>query len=88
MAPTKKSIYRAPGAQHFQLVHRSVRDPLINDPEASQQVFKSVDRLNAGGKHGVRMAWREIGGGGHTVVSRDTRLTPRDPRSRRWPSWR
>ena len=46
MAPTKKSIYRQAGAQHFQLVHRSVRDPLINDPEASQQVFKQIGRYN------------------------------------------
>jgi protein LTV1 len=41
MAPT--SIYRRPGAQHFQLVHRSQRDPLINDPEASARVLKQVD---------------------------------------------
>lgn len=46
MAPTKKSIYRQPGSQHFQLVHRSVRDPLINDPAASKQVFKPVGRAN------------------------------------------
>lgn len=46
MAPGKKSIYRQPGAQHFQLVHRSVRDPLINDPEASKHVFKPVERGN------------------------------------------
>ena len=51
MAPTKKSIYRQPGAQHFQLVHRSVRDPLIHDPEASQQVFKAVERANEVGKN-------------------------------------
>lgn len=50
MAPTKKSIYRQPGTQTFQLVHRSVRDPLINDPEASQQVFKPVGRANESGK--------------------------------------
>lgn len=41
MAPT--SIYRRPGAQHFQLVHRSQRDPLINDPEASGRVLKQVE---------------------------------------------
>ncbi|THH19679.1 hypothetical protein EW146_g1530 [Bondarzewia mesenterica] len=35
-----KSIFRQPGAQHFQLVHRSQRDPLIHDPEASQHVLK------------------------------------------------
>lgn len=45
MAP-KRSIYRQPGAQHFQLVHRSVRDPLINDPEASKHVFKPIERAN------------------------------------------
>ncbi|KAF9451378.1 Low temperature viability protein [Macrolepiota fuliginosa MF-IS2] len=35
MAP-KKSIFRQPNAKHFQLVHRSQRDPLIHDPEAGQ----------------------------------------------------
>lgn len=42
----KKSIYRQPGAQHFQLVHRSQRDPLIHDPEASQHVLKPFEREN------------------------------------------
>ncbi|KAH9004162.1 Low temperature viability protein-domain-containing protein [Lactarius hatsudake] len=41
-----KSIFRQPGAQHFQLVHRSQRDPLINDPDASQHVLKPVVREN------------------------------------------
>lgn len=36
-----KSIFRQPGTQHFQLVHRSQRDPLIHDPEASQHVLKA-----------------------------------------------
>lgn len=43
--PTK-SIFRQPGAKHFQLVHRSQRDPLINDPDASQHVLKEVVRGN------------------------------------------
>jgi Low temperature viability protein len=42
-----KSIFRQPGTQHFQLVHRSQRDPLINDPDASQHVLKPVVRENA-----------------------------------------
>ncbi|EIW71508.1 hypothetical protein TREMEDRAFT_27740 [Tremella mesenterica DSM 1558] len=41
-----KSIFRQPGAQHFQLVHRSLRDPLIDDPDAPQRVLKAVDRPN------------------------------------------
>jgi protein LTV1 len=44
--PPKRSVFRAPGVQHFQLVHRSQRDPLINDPEASQRVLKPVGRGN------------------------------------------
>ncbi|CAE7225111.1 unnamed protein product [Rhizoctonia solani] len=44
MAP--KSIWRQPGAQHFQLVHRSQRDPLIHDPEASAHVLKGFQREN------------------------------------------
>ncbi|QRV83467.1 hypothetical protein RhiJN_11483 [Ceratobasidium sp. AG-Ba] len=44
MAP--KSIFRQPGAQHFQLVHRSQRDPLIHDPEASSHVLKGFEREN------------------------------------------
>ena len=42
----KKSVFRGPDAQHFQLVHRSQRDPLINDPEAAQRVLKPVGRSN------------------------------------------
>ncbi|KAH7886185.1 Low temperature viability protein-domain-containing protein [Phlebopus sp. FC_14] len=41
-----KSIFRQPGAKHFQLVHRSQRDPLIHDPDASQHVLKAVVRRN------------------------------------------
>lgn len=44
--PPKKSIFRRDGAQHFQLVHRSQRDPLINDPDAGQRVLKPVGRAN------------------------------------------
>ncbi|KDQ63030.1 hypothetical protein JAAARDRAFT_29021 [Jaapia argillacea MUCL 33604] len=44
--PPKKSIFRQPGARHFQLVHRSQRDPLIHDPEASQHVLKPIEREN------------------------------------------
>ena len=46
MPPKSKSIFRQPGAQHFQVVHRSQRDPLVNDPEASQHVLKAVVRGN------------------------------------------
>ncbi|KAJ6486159.1 Low temperature viability protein-domain-containing protein [Mycena vitilis] len=45
-----KSIFRQPGAQHFQLVHRSQRDPLIHDPDASQHVLKPLERNNKKGK--------------------------------------
>ncbi|KAK7686584.1 hypothetical protein QCA50_010184 [Cerrena zonata] len=41
-----KSIFRQPGAKHFQLVHRSQRDPLIHDPEASKHVLKEFERGN------------------------------------------
>ncbi|RDB28777.1 Protein LTV1 [Hypsizygus marmoreus] len=42
-----KSIFRQPGAKHFQLVYRSQRDPLIHDPDASQHVLKPIERENA-----------------------------------------
>ncbi|KAF8899168.1 LTV-domain-containing protein [Infundibulicybe gibba] len=42
-----KSIFRQPGAKHFQLVHRSQRDPLIHDPDANQQVLKPFERENS-----------------------------------------
>jgi len=45
--PPKKSIFRQPGAKHFQLVHRSQRDPLIYDTDASQHVLKPFERENA-----------------------------------------
>jgi len=44
--PPKKSIFRQPGAKHFQLVHRSQRDPLTHDTDASQQVLRSFEREN------------------------------------------
>ncbi|KAL9934033.1 hypothetical protein V8E36_007115 [Tilletia maclaganii] len=47
MAP---SIWRSKDAQHFQVVHRSQRDPLLNDPDASQHVLKQVTRPNDGSK--------------------------------------
>ncbi|KAI0673590.1 Low temperature viability protein-domain-containing protein [Trametes maxima] len=45
-----KSVFRQPGVQHFQVVHRSQRDPLIHDPEASKHVLKPVQRSNLKGK--------------------------------------
>ncbi|KAF8807956.1 LTV-domain-containing protein [Phlegmacium glaucopus] len=41
-----KPLFRQPGATHFQLVHRSQRDPLINDPDASRHVLKPFTREN------------------------------------------
>ena len=41
-----KSIWRSDNAQHFQLVHRSQRDPLINDPDAGAHVLLSHDPAN------------------------------------------
>ncbi|CAE6536188.1 unnamed protein product [Rhizoctonia solani] len=52
MAP--KSIWRQPGAQNFQLVHRSQRDPLIHDPEASTHVLKGFERENLARKGKTR----------------------------------
>jgi protein LTV1 len=43
--PTK-SIFRQPGVKNFQLVHRSQRDPLIHDPDASEHVLKEFERTN------------------------------------------
>ncbi|KAJ7665286.1 hypothetical protein DFH06DRAFT_310031 [Mycena polygramma] len=40
----RKSIFRQPSAQHFQLVHRSQRAPLIHDPDASQHVSKPLEQ--------------------------------------------
>jgi hypothetical protein len=42
----RKSIFRQPDAKHFQLVHRSQRDPLIHDPDASKHVLKPFEREN------------------------------------------
>lgn len=41
-----KSIWRNPKAQHFELVHRSQRDPLSNDPDADQRVLAPRQRAN------------------------------------------
>ncbi|KAJ3750932.1 Low temperature viability protein-domain-containing protein [Lentinula detonsa] len=39
-----KSIFRQPGARHFQVVYRSQRDPLIHDPDVNQHVLKEIAR--------------------------------------------
>lgn len=46
MPPKPKSIFRRQEAQHFQLVHRSQRDPLIHDPDASLHILKPFNREN------------------------------------------
>lgn len=43
MAP---SLWRRPGTKTYTLVHRSQRDPLINDPNATDRVLKLVDKSN------------------------------------------
>ncbi|WAQ83091.1 hypothetical protein PtA15_3A458 [Puccinia triticina] len=40
------SVFRGPDAQHYALVHRSQRDPLLNDPDASAHVLHPVQRQN------------------------------------------
>jgi hypothetical protein len=42
-----KSIFRQPDAKHFQLVHRSQRDPLIHDPEAGDRILRPIQRKKA-----------------------------------------
>ncbi|RKP23076.1 Low temperature viability protein [Syncephalis pseudoplumigaleata] len=44
----KKKFIDKKAARHFHLVHRSQRDPLIADAEASDRVFKEVTRGGAG----------------------------------------
>lgn len=43
-----KSIWRQPNAVHFQVVHRSHRDALYNDPDAGPHVLKPVGRQGKG----------------------------------------
>ncbi|KAF9654153.1 LTV-domain-containing protein [Thelephora ganbajun] len=66
-----KSIFRQPGARHFQLVHRSQRDPLIHDPDASKHVLKEFERDNQKGKaRAVSFAGGDlaVGPGGRTNI--------------------
>ncbi|CAO1615672.1 unnamed protein product [Parajaminaea phylloscopi] len=44
-----KSKWRSDDAQHFTLVHRSQRDPLINDPEAPDRVLARTQRRKGPG---------------------------------------
>lgn len=48
-----KSIWRQPDAQHFQVVHRSQRDPLIHDADAPSRVLKPSQPRNARGGAGA-----------------------------------
>jgi protein LTV1 len=43
-----KSKWRSDDAQHFTLVHRSQRDPLIHDPDAPSRVLAPTQRRAAG----------------------------------------
>lgn len=43
LGPAMASFWRRPGTKTFQLVHRSQRDPLIYDPDASDRVLKEID---------------------------------------------
>lgn len=45
-----KSIWRSADAQHFTLVHRSQRDPLINDPDAPTRVLAATQRRQGKGQ--------------------------------------
>ncbi|MBW0494434.1 hypothetical protein O181_034149 [Austropuccinia psidii MF-1] len=42
----QKSIFRGPNVKHFAVLHRSQRDPLINDPEAGDRVLHEIQRQN------------------------------------------
>jgi hypothetical protein len=44
MSNRSKSLFRGPNVKHFALVHRSVRDPKLNDPEAGERVLSEVQR--------------------------------------------
>ncbi|ETV92047.1 hypothetical protein H310_13572 [Aphanomyces invadans] len=48
MGKKSKSFINKKEAQHFHVVHRSQRDPLINDPEASKFVLLSSKPLPSG----------------------------------------
>jgi hypothetical protein len=43
----KKKFIDKKNARHFHLVHRSQRDPLIVDAEASDRVFKEITKVNS-----------------------------------------
>ncbi len=62
-----KSIWRSDNAQHFQLVHRSQRDPLINDPDAGAHVLLSYEPRQPGACQGKTRAELEA----DTSVVRD-----------------
>ncbi|KEI42131.1 uncharacterized protein L969DRAFT_80855 [Mixia osmundae IAM 14324] len=49
---TKKSIFRGPNTQNFQLVHRSQRDPLINDDDVPDRVLAPFEPRNRANKKG------------------------------------
>lgn len=50
MSNRSKSLFRRPNVKHFALVHRSVRDPKINDPDAGERVLSEVQRGSGKGK--------------------------------------
>lgn len=49
MANRQKSLFRGPGVKHYALVHRSVRDPALNEDGATERVLAELPKKQVGG---------------------------------------
>ncbi|KAH8930117.1 hypothetical protein BT69DRAFT_1328100 [Atractiella rhizophila] len=46
--PKAKSAFRKDNSRHYKLIHRSQRDPLLNDPDYGERVFEEIERKKRG----------------------------------------
>lgn len=60
-----KSVFRQPGAQHFQVLHRSLRDPLANDESASSHVLSEIPKRGTAAQKSQAAVEEEVEHGIH-----------------------
>lgn len=50
MSNRQKSLFRGPGVKHYALVHRSVRDPALNEDGATERVLAEMPKKQVSGE--------------------------------------
>lgn len=51
MANRQKSLFRGPGVKHYALIHRSVRDPALNEDGTTDRVLAELPKKQVSDHH-------------------------------------